>query len=87
MEYIENGKKIGAGCTEDKRKSKGWLWWLPVLVFAAVVITMSVLTILKFVDQLKRSPSTHRPQKVIKKYADALEIAMQFFDVQKCNSI
>ncbi|XP_044469618.1 endoglucanase 2-like isoform X2 [Mangifera indica] len=87
MEYIENGKKIGAGCTEDKRKSKGWLWWLPVLVFAAVVITMSVLTILKFVDQLKRSPSTHRPQKVIKKYADALEIAMQFFDVQKSGKL
>lgn len=86
MEDKENGEKNGGKYTEGRRKAKGgWLWWLPVLVFAAIVVTMSVLTILKFVHHLKRSP--HRPQKVIQKYADALEIAMQFFDVQKCNYI
>ncbi|KAJ0040829.1 hypothetical protein Pint_27541 [Pistacia integerrima] len=84
---MEN-KQNGAKYAEDRRKSKGgWLWWVPVLVFAAIVLTMSVLTILKFVHHLKRSLSPHRPQKVIQKYADALEIAMQFFDVQKSGKL
>ncbi|KAK2657018.1 hypothetical protein Ddye_010070 [Dipteronia dyeriana] len=87
----ENVKKVQANNNykDDTSKTKCWfLYWLLVLLFAIGVITVAALTISKYVDFLKRTRgSHHHPQQVVPKYANALQIAMQFFDVQKSGKL
>ncbi|XP_024032880.1 endoglucanase 24 [Morus notabilis] len=74
----------------EETKSKEWLWWLFVLVLAGVVASASVLTLLSYFKHMtKTKPSgvPHRPGPVVAQYAKALEIAMQFFDVQKSGKL
>ncbi|KAF9620811.1 hypothetical protein IFM89_014748 [Coptis chinensis] len=59
-------------------KSKGWCGWLIVLVVAAVFVIAIVVTVRKL--------SSH-PDAINSKYADALGITMQFFDVQKSGKL
>lgn len=71
----------------NQTKSKlEWLWWLLVLVLAALVVAAAVITLLHHFKHPKPSgggvPS--RPGPIVAEYAKALEIAMHFFDVQKC---
>lgn len=69
----------------DETKSRGWLWWLLVLVLAALVVAAAVLTLLNHFKHSKPSGGVSgRPGPIVAEYANALEIAMQFFDVQKC---
>lgn len=88
MEDEENGKKMEADQDTNKDHAKrsklGWFWSLLLLIFGAVVITMSVLTILKYFDYLKKGRGPHHHQEIVENYANALGISMQFFDVQKC---
>ncbi|XP_038722577.1 endoglucanase 24-like isoform X2 [Tripterygium wilfordii] len=73
----------GKVSAEDRKSKKGWIWWLLVLVFGASVVAAGVLTILKQFHHNKRDSVSDRPADIVKKYADALEIALNFFDVQK----
>lgn len=69
----------------DGKKSKGWIWWVLVTVIGVLVIAAATLTILRdFRSKAPKVRSHHGP--VVQKYADALGIAVQFFDVQKCPS-
>ena len=53
-----------------------------VFVIGALVVAAATLTILKiFRNSVK---PTSIPGAIVEKYADFLEIALQFFDVQKC---
>ncbi|TXG59780.1 hypothetical protein EZV62_014353 [Acer yangbiense] len=83
----ENVKNVRANNNykDDTSKTKCcFLYWLLVLLFAIGVITVAALTISRYVDFLKRTRgSHHHPQQVVPKYSKALQIAMQFFDVQK----
>ncbi|PON99476.1 Glycoside hydrolase [Trema orientale] len=67
---------------EDETKSKGWLWWLLVLVLAALVVAAAVLTLLHNFEHSKPRGDgvPGRPGPIVAEYANALEIAMQFFD-------
>lgn len=70
---------------DTKRFNVAWFWWLTVFAIGALVLTASVLSIL---NKLHGSDSTElptHPASVVQNYATALELAVQFFDVQKCN--
>ncbi|XP_050227625.1 endoglucanase 24-like [Mercurialis annua] len=71
---------------ENKRKSRSWGRVLLVLLIGAAVIAASVLTILKTLDHFKKRSGGHKAN-MVKKYADALEVALQFFDVQKSGKL
>lgn len=67
-----------------KRSGKGGCCgWFLVLVVALVVGLAIYFTIKSKHQNLEADGA---PGAVSKKYADALKIALQFFDVQKCNS-
>lgn len=69
----------------EKPKSKGCLGWFLVLVILALVVGAVVYTIKKKSGHSnKPAPVPGPPGAIEKKYSDALKIAMQFFDVQKC---
>lgn len=68
-------------------KSKGCLGWFLVIVILALVVGAVVYAIKQKMDHSdddKAAPVPGPPGAIDKKYADALKIAMQFFDVQKC---
>lgn len=70
---------------EAEVKSRSWGWLLTVSVIASIVVAAAVLTLLRQLNHRNSSDSVlgnRRP--IVDKYADALSIAMQFFDVQKC---
>lgn len=91
VEDEENGKKMEADQDTNKDHTKrsklGWFWSLLLLIFGAVVITMSVLTILKYFDYLKKGRGPRHHQEIVENYANALGISMQFFDVQKSGKL
>lgn len=69
----------------EKSKSKGCFGWFLVLVLLALVVGAIVYTIKKKTSHSdKPAPVPGPPGAVEKKYAEALKVAMQFFDVQKC---
>lgn len=59
-------------------------WWLTVSVVAIFVVGAGVFTILT-----KFHHHSHSPQlsNINPKYVSSLQLALQFFDVQKCNVI
>ncbi|KAK9271453.1 hypothetical protein L1049_027044 [Liquidambar formosana] len=72
---------------EASRSKGGWFGWFIVLVVAAVIISAIVITVKKRSDHSKAAPVPGPPGAIVKKYADALGIAMQFFDVQKSGKL
>jgi hypothetical protein len=72
---------------EDTESNFRWCWFLLVSVIAILVIVAGVLAILEDLKDSKKDSASHHPGPVEKKYADALEIALQFFDGQKCKSL
>ncbi|XWS25891.1 hypothetical protein CRYUN_Cryun27aG0106600 [Craigia yunnanensis] len=71
-------------------KSRGCLGWFLVIVILALVVGAVVYTIKKKIDHSnddKPAPVPGPPGAIDKKYAEALEIAMQFFDVQKSGKL
>lgn len=68
-------------------KSRGCLGWFLVIVILALVVGAIVYTIKKKMDHGnddKAAPVPGPPGAIDKKYADALKVAMQFFNIQKC---
>ncbi|QHO05786.1 Endoglucanase [Arachis hypogaea] len=74
---------------KKKNKNVGALcWWLTVSMIGMVVVGAGVLLLLKKLRH-HASPQTLStfPTNIVQKYASALELCLQFFDVQKCNQI
>lgn len=74
---------------EEKSKSRGWCGWFIALIVLAAVI-LAVVYMVK--SKMKKSddgdgagPVPGPPGAIDKKYADALKLSLQFFDIQKCN--
>lgn len=73
---------------EEKSKSRGWCgWFIALIVLAAVVL--AVVYMVK--SKMKKNddgngPVPGPPGAIDKKYADALKLSLQFFDIQKCNT-
>lgn len=67
-----------------QEKSKGWCWWILVLAIAAMVVASAVLTVWHNCRRSKMSSVPDRPGKIAENYAEALKIAIRFFDIQKC---
>lgn len=68
--------------------SKGWFGWFVVLIVASVVVVAVVFTIRNRSDDSgKAAPVPGPPGAIEKKYADALNVAMQFFDIQKSGKL
>ena len=68
-----------------QEKWKGWCWWILVLAIAAMVVASAILTIWNNYRHSKVSSVPDRQGKIAEKYAEALKIAIQFFDIQKCS--
>lgn len=66
----------------EQTKSKGWCWYLTVYVIGALVVAAATLTTSK--NFRHSAKPTSIPGTIVEKYTDSLEIALQFFDVQKC---
>lgn len=72
----------------EKSRSKGWCGWLLVLVIVALIVGAIVIAIKKKQSDNNSdddaAPVPGPPGAISQNYADALKIALQFFDVQKC---
>ncbi|XP_051149701.1 endoglucanase 10-like [Andrographis paniculata] len=74
---------------EEKSRTGGWCGWL----LAAIVILAVAFAIFYAVEHKKHksdggpAPVPGPPGAITKKYADALKIAMQFFDIQKSGKL
>ncbi|KAL0332726.1 UNVERIFIED_CONTAM: Endoglucanase 24 [Sesamum calycinum] len=76
--------------TDEKPKpgARGWGWWLLVLAIATLVMAASYITLGRNFGRL--NVLFHRSRRhpgVVEKYADALAVALQFFDVQKSGKL
>ncbi|KAJ9146976.1 hypothetical protein P3X46_029188 [Hevea brasiliensis] len=69
----------------EDAKFKGWGWCLLVFLIGAMVAAAAGLTVLKGFNHFKKSSGHHGA--INKKYADVLELALQFFDVQKSGKL
>ncbi|KAG5050854.1 hypothetical protein JHK87_003052 [Glycine soja] len=84
MEHKVNDKE------PNKKHYVGALcWWLTVSIIAVLVVVAGVLSLItKFKFGHSNSPEfTSHPTNVVQKYASALELALQFFDVQKSGKL
>nr|DAD47042.1 TPA_asm: hypothetical protein HUJ06_016979 [Nelumbo nucifera] len=72
-----------------KEKSKGYCGWLIAFVVLGIVVAVIVLTVRHKHSSHKPVPAPipGPPGAIEKKYADALGVAMQFFDVQKSGKL
>ncbi|XP_077231347.1 endoglucanase 24-like [Tasmannia lanceolata] len=70
-----------------KKYSKGWIWWLIVLLIAALVVTIAVITVRRRSHHSEAAPVPGPPGAIVKKYGDALNLALKFFDVQKSGKL
>lgn len=68
---------------KEGRDKLGWCWWLLVSVIVALVVTAAFITLWRDFHYF-HSNNSHAHRVMVDKYADALSIAMQFFDIQKC---
>ncbi|XP_028760403.1 endoglucanase 2-like isoform X2 [Neltuma alba] len=76
-----------AKVADSKRFNFSWCWWLVILIIGILVFAAGLFTLL---SKLHRSGSAHlptRPTNVVQDYATALELALQFFDIQKSGKI
>ncbi|KAK9164438.1 hypothetical protein Syun_005340 [Stephania yunnanensis] len=72
----------------EESKSKGWCWWFIPFAILGLVVTAAVITIKKKSHHsAKAAPVPGPPGAIERKYADALKIALQFFDVQKSGKL
>lgn len=71
---------------EKSRSKGGWWGYLLVLIVAAAIAFGIFVMVRKkhHGSKSEASPVPGPPGAVTKKYAEALNTAMQFFDVQKC---
>lgn len=73
---------------EGRSSKGGWWGWLLVLIILAVVGVGIFLIVKKhYHHSPKAAPVPGPPGAVAKKYADALKVAMQFFDIQKSGKL
>lgn len=80
----ENVKKFETEHTQVEKTKYCYLWyWVIVSLFCIGVITMSVLTILRYVHS-RSHESHHQYIQIVPRYANAVHVSMKFFDVQKC---
>ncbi|KAK4393845.1 Endoglucanase 24 [Sesamum angolense] len=86
------GRILQLECMETDEKPKpgarGWGWWLLVLAIATLVMAASYITLGRNFGRL--NVLFHRSRRhpgVVEKYADALAVALQFFDVQKSGKL
>lgn len=73
-----------------KKGSKGWCGWFLVILILAIVACAIVITIKKRASHGgddEAPPVPGPPGAIDSKYADALKLAVQFFDIQKCNPV
>lgn len=75
----------------EKSRSKGWCGWLLVLVIVALIVGAIVIAIKKKQSDNNSdddaAPVPGPPGAISQNYADALKIALQFFDVQKSGKL
>lgn len=69
----------------ERKKSRGLVGWFIVLIVLAVIGVAIWLTVRKKSHNSDSVPSVpDSPGAINAKYSDALKVALQFFDVQKC---
>ncbi|XP_042510097.1 endoglucanase 24-like [Macadamia integrifolia] len=74
----------------DSKSKGGWCGWFVVFVVLAVIAAAVALTIVKKSHHSKggsAAPVPGPPGAITQKYADALKLAVQFFDVQKSGKL
>ncbi|XP_058780791.1 endoglucanase 10-like [Vicia villosa] len=74
----------------EKRSKGGCCGWFIALVILALVVGAVVYTVKKKIDNAdsdKPAPVPGPPGAIEQRYASALKIAMQFFDIQKSGKL
>lgn len=69
---------------KEPHKDKRWVWRGLILVITALVLAAVLISFRKYFHPSNSSEADSH--QVVEKYANALSIAMQFFDVQKCKN-
>jgi len=59
-------------------------WFIVLIVVGAIAIALGLTLKNKFHHNDDDEPAPGPPGPVTQKYGDALKIALQFFDIQKC---
>ncbi|XP_073023237.1 endoglucanase 10-like [Primulina eburnea] len=75
---------------EEKRRSRGWCGWFLVFIVLAAIAFALFLTLKHKMHKSKEpeaEPVPGPPGAVTQKYADALKVAVQFFDIQKSGKL
>ncbi|MED6208907.1 hypothetical protein PIB30_049544 [Stylosanthes scabra] len=64
-------------------------WWITVSIIGIVVVGAGVLLLLKKLHHHGSSPQTLSPvpTNIVQKYSSALELSLQFFDIQKSGKL
>lgn len=70
-----------------KEKVGGGKWWLTVLVIFVLVGAGSYVSLRREFRSLSLFRRPDKQPVIVGEYADALSIALQFFDVQKCKRV
>lgn len=68
----------------EKSRSRGRFRWILVVIVLPLVVCFVLVLKKPHIFYDKAAPVPGPPGAPVKKYANALEIAMQFFDIQKC---
>ncbi|TKY55887.1 Endoglucanase 2 [Spatholobus suberectus] len=79
--------KVGLGEPNKKPYVSALWWWLTVSIIAVLVVGTGVLSLITKFGHSDSAQFTTRPTNVVQKYASALELALQFFDVQKSGKL
>lgn len=70
---------------EKESKGGGCCGWFLVIIVASAIVAGIVIAVRsKFHHSDKAEPVPGPPGAIVTKYSDALKLALQFFDVQKC---
>lgn len=71
---------------EEKSRSRGWCGWFVAFIVLAAVALAVFFTIRQkqHKSDSGAAPVPGPPGAVAKKYADALKVATQFLEIQKC---
>lgn len=83
-------EKLPDSPTKSSTKYRGWAWSLLAFIMAVLVAIVAGLTLWDWYRKSKYAHDHHHhhllrpPATVDDKYANALGVAMQFFEVQKC---
>ncbi|KAI4327722.1 hypothetical protein L6164_020148 [Bauhinia variegata] len=79
--------EMGGKVDKPKRNLGACFWSITVFLIGVLLITASVLEILRRFHRPQQPQLSAHPTNVVQKYATALQLSMQFFDIQRSGKL